>query len=224
MLYPIEQLLTPMQLQTLKDLIDQGEFIDGRLSAGKVGQQVKQNLELRREPQLNDRIGRILVSALAANALFKSAAFPVRVADPIIARYRPGMHYGDHVDDPIMAQGGERLRTDLSLTVFLAPPEQYQGGALVIRTPFGEQRVKLAAGDAVLYPSSSLHRVEEVSEGERLVALTWIQSHIRDPARRALLHELNLAREQLLEQAPTDPASQRVDQSYANLVRMWSEV
>jgi len=134
------------------------------------------------------------------------------------------MHYGDHVDDPIMAQGGERLRTDLSLTVFLAPPEQYQGGALVIRTPFGEQRVKLAAGDAVLYPSSSLHRVEEVSEGERLVALTWIQSHIRDPARRALLHELNLARGQLLEQAPTDPASQRVDQSYANLVRMWSEV
>lgn len=224
MLYHIESLISREQVETLRTLIGRGQFIDGRLTAGKVARQVKLNQELRREPTLNEQVGRVVIGALAGNALFKSAAFPARVADPLVARYQPGMRYGDHVDDPVMVQGGERMRTDLSLTLFLSPPDSYQGGELVIRTPFGEQQVKLAAGDAVLYPSSSLHRVAEVTAGERLVALAWIQSHVRDAAQRALLHELNLAREALLERDPEDPATKRVDQGYANLVRMWSEV
>ena len=134
------------------------------------------------------------------------------------------MHYGDHVDDPVMGSGGPRFRSDVSMTVFLSDPSDYEGGELVIRTPFGTQAVKLPAGYAVIYPSSSLHRVAEVTAGRRLVALTWIQSHVRDPARRELLYELNQARESLLEKAPGDDATRLVDRSYNNLVRMWGEL
>jgi len=167
---------------------------------------------------------RILVSSLAHNETFNSAVLPYRMADPIFARYQPGMTYGDHVDDPIMGKSGPRFRTDVSMTLFLREPESYEGGELVIRTSFGTREVKLAAGDAVIYPSSSLHRVAEVTGGERLVALAWMQSHVRDPARRELLYELNQAREQLLRDAPKERTTGLVDKSFANLVRMWSDV
>jgi PKHD-type hydroxylase len=170
------------------------------------------------------RLIRILMATLGHDETFRFGVLPHRVADPIFARYRPGMTYGDHVDDPIMGARGPRFRTDVSMTVFLNPPESYEGGELVIRTSFGERRVKLAAGDAVAYPSSSLHHVAEVTRGERLVALTWIQSYVRDPARRELLYELNLAREHLLKSAPEAEHTARVDCSYNNLVRMWSDV
>jgi PKHD-type hydroxylase len=146
------------------------------------------------------------------------------VADPIVARYEPGMTYGDHVDDPIMGTSGPRFRTDVSMTIFLNPPEAYEGGELTIRTPFGDRQVKLPAGDAVIYPSSSLHKVAEVRSGERLVALTWIQSYVRDAARRELLYELNLAREGLLKEAPGSETTGYVDRSYANLLRMWADL
>jgi PKHD-type hydroxylase len=128
------------------------------------------------------------------------------------------------VDDPIMGSGGPRFRTDVSMTVFLSSPESYDGGELVVRTSFGEKRVKLAAGGAVIYPSSSLHHVAPVTRGERLVALTWIQSYVRDAARRELLYELNLARERLLKEQPEAETSGYVDKSYANLLRMWAEL
>jgi PKHD-type hydroxylase len=134
------------------------------------------------------------------------------------------MTYGDHVDDAIMGKSGPRFRSDVSMTVFLRDPEGYDGGELVIRTAFGDQKVKLPAGDAVIYPSSSLHHVAEVTRGERLVALSWIQSHVRDPARRELLHELNQAREHLLKRAPAEQTTARVDRSFSNLVRMWADV
>jgi PKHD-type hydroxylase len=134
------------------------------------------------------------------------------------------MTYGDHVDDPIMGSASPRFRSDVSMTVFLTPPEAYDGGELTIRTAFGEHQVKLPAGDAVVYPSSSLHRVAEVTRGERVVALTWIQSYVRDPSRRELLYELNRAREILLRQAPEAEHTGLVDRSYANLLRMWGEL
>jgi PKHD-type hydroxylase len=134
------------------------------------------------------------------------------------------MTYGDHVDDPIMGGNGPRFRSDVSMTVFLNPPAGYDGGELVVRTPFGEKRVKLAAGDAVIYPSASVHRVAEVTRGERLVALTWIQSYVRDAARRELLFELDQAREHLLQQDPDADTTKYVDRSYANLLRMWGDV
>ena len=224
MLLTIPKLLNDAQLDKIHQVLADGEFVDGRFTAGFAAAQVKRNEELRQEPERMQLLIRILMASLGHNETFRFGALPHRVADPIFARYRPGMTYGDHVDDPIMGSSGPRFRTDVSMTVFLNPPESYDGGELVIRTAFGERKVKLPAGDAVLYPSSSLHHVAEVTRGERLVALTWVQSYVRDPARRELLYELNLARERLLKSAPGAEHTGYVDRSYANLVRMWSEL
>ncbi|MGD9298456.1 MAG: Fe2+-dependent dioxygenase [Thiohalocapsa sp.] len=224
MLLTIPNLLNEAQLAKLHEIMQGGEFVDGKLSAGFAAARVKRNEELGQEPERVQRLIRILMASLGHNETFRFGVLPHRVADPIFARYRPGMAYGDHVDDPIMGSNGPRFRSDVSMTVFLNAPEDYTGGELVIRTSFGDNRVKLPAGDAVVYPSSSLHRVAEVTRGERLVALTWIQSYVRDPARRELLYEMNLAREHLLKTAPDAHHTAQVDRSYSNLVRMWGEV
>ncbi len=224
MLVEIGGLLQPAQLKKIEEILSQATFVDGKLTAGKAAQRVKRNEELRGEPQQMELLIRILTSAMAHNATFRSAVLPYRMADPIFARYQPGMTYGDHVDDPLMGLSGQRFRSDVSMTVFLREPETYTGGELVVRTTFGEKRVKLKAGSAVIYPSSSLHHVAEVTGGERLVALAWIQSYVRDPAQRELLYELDLAREHLLETAPDVQTTGLVDKSYANLLRMWSDV
>ncbi|MFZ0792068.1 MAG: Fe2+-dependent dioxygenase [Chromatiaceae bacterium] len=224
MLLTIQGLLNSAQIAKIHQTLEGAEFADGRLTAGFAAARVKNNLELKPEPERRERLIRILMASLGHNETFRFAALPHRVADPIFARYTPGMTYGDHVDDPIMGTQGPRFRTDVSMTVFLNDPESYDGGELAIRTPFGDRQVKLPAGDAVLYPSSSLHRVTPVTRGERLVALTWVQSYVRDPARRELLYELNLAREHLLKEAPGTDATGYVDRSYSNLLRMWGEL
>lgn len=224
MLLTIPNLLNTAQLDKIHALLAEAEFIDGRLSAGFAAAKVKHNQEMRQDPQRMQVLIRIIMASLGHHETFRFGVLPHRVADPIFARYQPGMTYGDHVDDPIMGSSGPRFRTDVSMTLFLNPPRAYDGGELVIRTSFGERKVKLSAGDAVVYPSSSLHQVAPVSRGERLVALTWIQSYVRDPARRELLYELNQARETLLKQAPEARHTAQVDRSYANLVRMWSEL
>ncbi len=149
---------------------------------------------------------------------------PVRVATPFYARYTKGMHYGDHVDDPIMGPPGGQYRSDISTTVFLNEPDTYEGGELVIRTGFGEQTFKPAAGNAIIYPSSSLHHVAEVTNGERLVAVTWTQSMVRDPARREILYQLYQARESLLKKRSDDSETTQVDHAYVNLMRLWAEL
>jgi PKHD-type hydroxylase len=220
----IEGLLQPAQLNKIEEIIAKANFVDGKLTAGKAASRVKNNEELQGERQQMELLIRILTSAMGQSATFRSAVLPYRMADPIFARYQPGMTYGDHVDDPLMGLSGQRFRSDVSMTIFLRQPETYEGGELVVRTTFGEKRVKLKAGSAVIYPSSSLHHVAEVTQGERLVALAWIQSYVRDPAQRELLYELDLAREHLLAQAPGEPTTGLVDKSYANLLRMWSDV
>lgn len=224
MLLTIPRLLNAAQLDKMHEVLADAEFIDGRLSAGFAAAKVKRNQEMRHDPQRMQLLIRILMSSLGHHETFRFGVLPHRVADPIFARYQPGMTYGDHVDDPIMGSSGPRFRADVSMTVFLNPPEAYEGGELVVRTSFGERKVKLPAGDAVVYPSSSLHQVAPVGRGERLVALTWIQSYVRDPARRELLYELNQARETLLKRAPDADHTALVDRSYANLVRMWGEL
>ncbi len=224
MLLTIPGLLNSAQVQKVQELLAVAEFVDGKLSAGFAASRVKNNEEMRQEPERMQLLVRILMASLGHNERFRFGALPHRVADPIFARYRPGMTYGDHVDDPIMGSTGPRFRSDLSMTLFLNPPEAYDGGELVMRTPFGDRQVKLPAGDAVIYPSSSLHQVAEVTRGERLVALTWVQSYVRDPAQRELLYELNQAREVLLKEAPSAEHTALVDRSYANLVRMWSDL
>jgi PKHD-type hydroxylase len=218
----IPGLLNEALLQKIHEVVARAGFVDGRATAGMAATRVKRNQELSLDPEAQALVNRILMAALGHNARFRSAALPNRMADFIIARYQPGMTYGDHVDDPIM--GGGRFRTDVSMTVFLNPPDAYDGGDLVVRTTFGEKRVKLAAGDAVVYPSASVHHVAEVTRGERLVALTWIQSFVRDAARRELLFELDQAREHYLRADPDADTTKYVDRSYANLLRMWSDV
>ncbi len=224
MLLEIPRILEQPQIDKIRELVDRAGFVDGRLTAGSAAAQVKRNQEMRQEPDAMRTLVRIVLSALGHNATFKAAALPLRMADPIVARYEPGMAYGEHVDDPIMGSAGPRFRTDVSMTVFLNPPESYDGGELVIRTTYGEKRVKLAAGDAVIYPSRSLHGVAPVTRGERLVVLTWIQSYVRDPERRELLYELHLAREALLAERPGEAITGQVDRSYVNLLRMWAEL
>lgn len=224
MLVEINDLLQPAQLKKIDEILSKAEFVDGKLTAGKAASRVKNNEELKGEPQQMQLLIRILTSAMAHNSIFRSAVLPYRMADPIFARYQSGMTYGDHVDDPLMGLSGQRFRSDVSMTLFLRDPETYQGGELVVRTTFGEKRVKLKAGSAVIYPSSSLHHVAEVTEGERMVALAWMQSYVRDPAQRELLYELDLAREDLLASAPEAESTGLVDKSYANLLRMWGDV
>jgi len=166
----------------------------------------------------------LVMGSLVRHADYRAGALPLRVAAPFYARYQPGMHYGDHVDDPVMGMGGALYRTDVSITIFLSDPEDYDGGELVVRSSFGDQRVKLPAGDAVMYPSSSLHHVAEVTRGERMVAVTWVQSLVRDPAQRELLYELNRVREKLLADSAESEEAVMVNRAYVNLVRMWGDV
>ncbi len=223
MLLEIPQLLNRAQLDKIHEVLAQAAFVDGKLSAGMAASKVKHNEEVALEPELLQRLYRIVMASVGHSELFRSAVLPARVADFIFARYLPGMHYGDHVDDPIMGQG-PRFRSDVSMTVFLNPPDSYDGGELVIRTPFGDQQVKLAAGHAVVYPSASVPRVAEVTHGERLVALTWIQSYVRDAAQRELLYELDQSRQQLLRDHAQSDVTKNIDRAYVNLLRMWAEV
>ena len=223
MLLTLQSVLNSEHLKTVRSLLDNAPFVDGKLSAGSAARKVKNNEEVAMNAGQMNQLNNVVMGNLVANEQYKSAALPHRVAAPFYAKYSSGMQYGDHVDDPVMGDVN-RYRSDVSITVFLSSPEEYQGGELVIRTSFGEQQVKLAAGDAVMYPSSSLHHVNPVTSGERLVAVTWLQSMIRSAEQRELLYNLNTARERLLKTSPDADESKAVDICYANLVRMWAEL
>lgn len=224
MLTQIKGLLDQEQLAVARRLIDTGHFADGSVSAGSAARRVKHNEELAlQQAQLKD-LNNLVMGNLVKHPVYRSATMPLKIAAPYYARYTQGMSYGQHVDDPIMGQGSDLYRSDISVTVFLSGEDEYDGGELVIETSFGEQLVKLPAGDAILYPSSSIHYVAEVTRGERLVAVSWIQSLIQEAEKRALLHEMNLAREVLLQEQPDAEATRQVNKSYINLVRMWSVI
>lgn len=223
MLLRIPSLLSHGQLQTVQALLARGHFVDGRLSAGVAAERVKHNEELEQDSAELEQLNEIVMGNLVRHPVYQNGALPQRVAVPYYVRYTAGMTYGNHIDDPVMGPG-PRYRSDIAITIFLNAPESYDGGELVIRTAFGETEVKLAAGDAILYPASSLHRVAKVNRGERLVAVTWVQSLVRDAAKRELLYELNLAREKLLQTLPDTEETARVNAAYVNLVRMWAEL
>lgn len=224
MLITIPDVLDKERLEFINQVLEKATFIDGTLSAGMAAKRVKNNQELSADDTQMQQLNNLVMGSLVQHSEFKAAAIPLRVAAPYYARYNKGMTYGDHVDDPIMGVAGQQYRSDVSTTVFLNEPDDYVGGELVIHTSFGEQKIKLAAGSAVVYPSSSLHHVAEVTKGSRLVAVTWSQSMIRDPAKRELLYQLNQARESLLKSRPDDFETKQVDVSYVNLFRMWSEL
>lgn len=224
MLITIPDVLNDEELAVVQDFIAQANFVDGKLSAGSEAVDVKNNLEMQLSDQHMAQLNNLVMGKLIQHPVYLSAAMPAKIAVPFYAKYSNGMQYGKHIDDPIMGPPGQRYRTDLSITVFLNPPEAYDGGELVVQTAFGEQRVKLDAGNAIMYPSGSTHRVAEVTHGERIVAVTWVQSMVRDPAQRELLYKLSQAREILLAKSKGEEETELVSNTYINLVRMWSDI
>jgi PKHD-type hydroxylase len=215
----IRDVLTGAEINAARAAMDAAEFVDGRATAGWHARLVKSNEQVRRGNAQVDKACKSIAEKLLKNPLFQIWARPKALSPVILSRYKPGMSYGSHVDDALM-QG---LRTDISFTVFLAETDAYDGGSLVIETTAGEEDVKLEPGSAVVYPATTLHRVEEVSRGERLAAVGWAQSYIRDAARRELLFDLETARRQLFEATGKTPVFDLVAKSCANLLRMWAD-
>jgi len=224
MLVTIPEVLTKDDIRIILELMQTASFREGSASAGSEARRVKNNHEMFISEIETQRLNNLVMGKLVQNPDYIAAAFASRIAAPYYAKYTKGMYYGYHVDDPVMGPPNQRYRSDISITVFLTEPDSYEGGELVIKTAFGEQKVKLQAGDAVLYPSSSTHRVAEVTDGERIVAVTWLQSTIRDPARREILYNLSKAREALIKSSPESKELELLSNSYVNLLRMWTDL
>lgn len=224
MLSEIKQVLTPEEIARVKQLASAAAWVDGSNSAGERARDHKSNREIDRNDPNWKSINEIVVAALYQHPQFQSDCLPARVSACFISRFEPGMAFGSHIDDPVMGPPGQQYRSDIAITIYLSAPEDYAGGELVVQTHFGEQSVKLAAGNAVAYPASSLHRVNTVSQGERLVCVLWVQSFVKDPSQRELLAELANAREALLRSLPAAQVTTSVDRVYNNLVRMWTVV
>ena len=227
MLLHVPKLLDAAQLGAVRArLAAAGDgWVDGRATAGHQGTQVKSNLQLAENSAVARELGDLVLAALERNPLFISAALPSRVYPPMFNRYEGGMQFGSHVDGAVrlIPGTGTKFRTDVSATLFLAPPEDYDGGELLIEGSYGVQRVKLPAGDMVLYPAGSLHRVEPVTRGTRLACFFWVQSMVRDDAQRALLFDLDMAIVRLTRDSPGNPALVSLTGCYHNLLRMWAE-
>ncbi len=228
MLLRIPKLLNEDRLAAVRAALEVGgaPWVDGRVTAGHQGAAVKRNQQIEEMSPLARELGHFIVSELERNALFISAVLPSRVYPPMFNRYAEGMQFGTHVDGAVrMIPGtGQKLRTDLSATLFLAPPESYEGGELIIETDLGSQNIKSAAGDLVVYTSTSRHRVTAVTQGVRIASVFWIQSLIRDDVKREQLFELDRTIQQLTE-AGADPDSLvRLAAHYHSLLRLWSDV
>ncbi len=218
----IPDLLDPQTLDLLRKEVESGSFVDGRATAVGRATDVKRNLQLEQSEEQPSRAALMLLNALAANERFRAFTFARTIRRPEFARYETGMEYGLHIDAPI--QGGRPpLRADLATTVFLSAEDEYEGGELVIQTRTGEQSVKLPAGAAVVYPSDTLHRVARVTAGRRLVAVTWIQSHVRDPQMREILTDLGAVAAHLANTAPDSEALLLLSRSRDNLLRKVAE-
>lgn len=224
MLVTIPNVLNKEDISVIQDLMASANFREGTASAGSEAIRVKNNHEMFISEVESQRLNNLVMGKLVQNPTYIAAAFAKRIATPFYAKYTEGMYYGNHVDDPVMGPPNQRYRTDVSITIFLNEPEDYDGGELTISTAFGEQKVKLNAGDAVMYPSSSTHQVAEITRGERLVAVTWLQSTIRDPAKREILYNLSQAREALMKTSPESSELELLSNSYVNLLRMWSDI
>lgn len=221
MLETIPEIISETDRREMVECIRNMTFVDGRATAGKRAARVKKNEQLgEADPSFKADLQTKVMKALKASNRFQSFAFPNKIATPMISRYGPGMEYGLHVDNAMMSNG--TIRSDLSVTLFLSDPAEYDGGELEIFSGFGPVKVKMAAGSAVVYPSSTLHRVLPVTRGERLAAVTWVESQVRDPARREVLFDMGLARSKLEKEMPSAEETDRANRAYTNLLRMWS--
>ena len=227
MLIVIEQLLNKDEVAQMRERLTQSNWLDGADTAGSRSISVKQNLQLPRTDPMAQELGQLILRKLGHHPEFVSASLAEKIWPPVFNCYRNGGHYGTHSDAALMRlpEAGMTIRSDLSATLFLTEPEDYDGGELLAETPFGAQAVKLAAGDMVLYPSSSLHQVTPVTRGQRICAITWIQSAVADEQARALLYDLDCSIRALTPSRPQDdPDINRLIHVYHNLLRRWAQV
>lgn len=226
MLVRIPNVLTAEQVARCRDVMQRAEWVDGRVTAGHQSARVKKNLQLPEGSPEHRELGDMVLAALNRNPLFVSAVLPHTIFPPLFNRYDESMTFGAHVDNAIRQYGGTslRIRADVSATLFISGPEDYDGGELVIEDTFGSHAVKLPAGDIVVYPSSSLHHVTPITRGSRVASFFWIQSLIRDAARRALLFDLDMATMRVTGDMPDHPSVATFTSLYHNLLRQWAEL
>jgi len=223
MILCIGNVLSPEELQQVNSQLKTADFVDGKLTAGWHAKLVKNNEQLKSDTEPARAAMDLVGKAIARNSVYQMAARPKYARPPLIARYTPGMEYGLHVDNTLMSGPQGTMRTDLSLTLFLNDPSEYAGGELIIEDTRGRQAFKLDAGAMVLYPSTTLHRVAPVSEGTRLVAVTWVQSFVRDPSDRELLFDLDTVRQTLFKQSGKTREFDILSKTHANLYRKWAD-
>lgn len=225
MLTPIPDVLTARQVTEARQRFDQTDWIDGRVTAGHQSSRVKDNVQLPEDSPTARQLGDMILNALSQNALFITAALPLRVFPPLFNRYQGGQSFGTHVDNAIRQVTGtsHRIRTDLSATLFFSAPEEYDGGELIIEDTYGTQSVKLPAGHMILYPATSLHHVRPVTRGARIASFFWIQSMVRDDGQRSLLFDLDLGIQQLNRDRAEHPVAVQLTGLYHNLLRRWAD-
>ena len=225
MLLHIPEVFTKAEVAALRATLDAGPWTDGNVTSGHQSATAKVNQQLPEDSAEAREVGGLIHQVLNANPMFVSAALPHTIFPPLFNRYEGGEHFGVHVDNAIRQRGNIRIRSDLSCTVFLSEPEDYDGGELIIEEMYGPQSVKLPAGDLVLYPSKSLHRVTPVTRGARVSSFFWLQSLIRDDADRETLFRLDVAIQRVsLDKGPKDAAVLELTAVYHNLMRRWAEV
>ena len=226
MLITIPDVLTPTELTQARAALEAAQWVDGKVTAGYQAQTVKENLQLPEGHPTAVKLGEMVLAALARSPLFMSAALPLKVFPPMFNRYTGGGHFGTHVDTAIRATAstGQRIRTDVSATLFISSPDEYDGGELLVEDTYGVHSVKLPAGHMVLYPATSLHRVSPVSRGARVASFFWIQSMIRSDQDRTLLYDLDIAIQRLAKEVPGNPAGVQLTGVYHNLLRRWAEM
>lgn len=226
MLVAIDALLGAEDLARARTVLAGAPWGNGKVTAGHQSAEVKNNRQLPEDCAEARELGHMVLSALGRSALFITSVLPLRVFPPLFNRYDPGMAFGAHVDNAMrqVRGSGHTIRTDVSCTLFLSDPDSYDGGELVVQDTYGEQRVKLAAGSAVVYPATSLHRVEPVTRGSRIASFFWIQSMVRDDTRRRLLFDLDMAINGLRGDVPAQhPSPVALTGVYHNLLRQWAE-
>src|SRR5262245_18057564 len=225
MLLQIPQILTAEEVARFRARIDALAWVDGNVTSGHQAAQAKYNEQVPEESPVGREVGEAILAALGRNQLFFSAALPRQVYPPLFNRYSGSMNFGNHVDGAVRvhAPTGRRLRADISATLFLTAPEDYDGGELRVEDTYGVHSVKLAAGDMVIFPATSLHRVTPVTLGARVSSFFWIESMVRDDARRALLFDMDMAILRLARDAPGNPALVSLTGCYHNLMRMWAD-
>lgn len=226
MLLQIPDVLTAEQAEQCRQEIEKAQWVDGRVTAGHQSGRTKNNRQLPEAHPLAMEMGDLILAALEHNPLFVSAALPLKVFPPLFNRYEGGESFGNHVDNSIRQVTGtpHRIRTDLSATLFLTRPEDYDGGELVVEDTYGVQSVKLPAGHLILYPATSLHNVRPVTRGARISSFFWIQSMVRDDGQRTLLFDLDSSIQRLGQEAPDHPSVVQLTGVYHNLLRRWADV